>query len=375
MFNLLDYLKTCPNKKLDSKSFTEVDGLLFAEFSYLRFENFISKKNLPLKFKQIANDLALKFLNIDKMYRYEFINLALKYSTITPRYMDTEIVNFKASFSEKYIKQFFGISFIINDLLIISFRGTDTTFVGWREDIDFGIKDDVLCQKDAKKYVDAMAKAYPDKKIVVVGHSKGGNLALYGSIFAESEVRDRILTTYNYDGPGMSLKNYNSTEYITYVPKIKSYTTSESLFGLLMYHQEDIICVKSSNKGILKHEAFSWQIEKNHFVKDKLSDKTIFIATALNNWMNAMTKKQKQEFFDTIFAIGSNNGQIKNFQADLNASRIFNGFKQIQSLSKPERKAVLDGFSLLYDLYEATVTSANQKIPILIKFVAKRFLK
>ena len=54
-------------------------------------------------------------------------------------------------------------------------------------------KSHTASQISAKEYLEIIAKEYPDKKIRVGGHSKGGNIAVYASIFVSNEINSRII--------------------------------------------------------------------------------------------------------------------------------------------------------------------------------------
>ena len=51
------------------------------------------------------------------------------------------------------------------------------------------------------RYLEAVALRLP-KRLIVGGHSKGGNLALYAALRAKPAVQERIERVYTHDGPG-----------------------------------------------------------------------------------------------------------------------------------------------------------------------------
>ena len=63
-------------------------------------------------------------------------------------------------------KQFSAITVILpDDTLYISYRGTDNTLIGWKEDFNISFKSHIASQISAKKYLENIAKKYPYKKI------------------------------------------------------------------------------------------------------------------------------------------------------------------------------------------------------------------
>lgn len=73
--------------------------------------------------------------------------------------------------------------------LYVAFRGTDGTLVGWKEDFNMAVRCPVPSQESAYRYADSIldrterflsAKKSPD--IMIGGHSKGGNMAVYAAM-------------------------------------------------------------------------------------------------------------------------------------------------------------------------------------------------
>lgn len=70
-----------------------------------------------------------------------------------------------------------------DDTIFISYRGTDNTIIGWKEDFNMSFKSHIASQLDSVKYINDIAKKYQNN-IRIGGHSKGGNLAVYAAVFA-----------------------------------------------------------------------------------------------------------------------------------------------------------------------------------------------
>ncbi len=82
-------------------------------------------------------------------------------------------------------KQFSAITIIMPDnTLYVSFRGTDNTIVGWKEDFNMSFKSHIASQISAKEYLNMIAELYPNKKNKRRRTFKGGNIAVYSAIFA-----------------------------------------------------------------------------------------------------------------------------------------------------------------------------------------------
>lgn len=68
--------------------------------------------------------------------------------------------------------------------LVISFRGTDDSLIGWKEDFNMAFQYPVPAQRSASAYLDMVARLW-EGPIILVGHSKGGNLAIYAAMNAD----------------------------------------------------------------------------------------------------------------------------------------------------------------------------------------------
>lgn len=71
---------------------------------------------------------------------------------------------------------------------IIAFRGTDGSLTGWREDFAMSFESPVPAQAAAQKYLEhhLMQDA---GDVIVTGHSKGGNLAVYAAAHTKADLQ------------------------------------------------------------------------------------------------------------------------------------------------------------------------------------------
>ena len=117
----------------------------------------------------------------------------------------------------------------------------------------------VPSQKDAVRYIDTTVQR-SEGKLILGGHSKGGNLAVYASVFARPSVKKRIITVYNNDGPGFDSNFVKHPDYLAILPRIKSIVPYCSVVGMLLNHDGDYEVVKSSQSGLMQHDSMSWQV-------------------------------------------------------------------------------------------------------------------
>ena len=170
---------------------------------------------------------------------------------------------------------------------------------GWREDFDLSNTFPVPSQKLAAEYLISEAKKHD--KIYVGGHSKGGNLAVAAALQADEKVREKIITVYDFDGPGFREKEFNSESFQKLIPKIKKYTPEVSVVGMILYSTPNYIVVKSNYKGILQHHAMSWQCFGSYFIPAKQSKNSIKFNNSIKEFLKNNTEEELKEFVKAIF--------------------------------------------------------------------------
>ena len=223
MANVFDYLKWRGDLNLEKSSFNEIDNLILSRFSYFPFDNII-KEDEVVTIKELSERFEKTDINM----------LATKYINK----IETE-----------QEKQFSAITVLMpDDTIYVSFRGTDNTIVGWKEDFNMSFKSHIASQISANEYLENIAEEFPKKKIRVGGHSKGGNIAIYASAFAKQEAKDRIINVYNNDGPGFCEDVIKTVEYQEIMPKTHTYIPQSSIIGRLMNHKEEYTIVESTKK-------------------------------------------------------------------------------------------------------------------------------
>lgn len=126
----------------------------------------------------------------------------------SPRFQNMEIMMYVNQIDTETQTQFPVITVLIDeDRYFISFRGTDNTLVGWKEDFNMGFVCPVPAQELALHYVEKIAHSVSGR-FIIGRHSKGGNLAAYTSACCSNDVQERIEKVYNYDGPGSTIRYY-----------------------------------------------------------------------------------------------------------------------------------------------------------------------
>ena len=257
----------------------------------------IELKKLVKEFKKLH---TIKELEADK----SFIRLApfmMFEMAESVRFGNCVIRNYVNEIVTEAEQQFSAVEIVLDDgTSYISFRGTDDTIIGWKE--DFNLSTGVVpAQERAVEYMQRISDK-ASGMLRVGGHSKGGNLAIYGSVMCKS-VHDKILEIYSNDGPGFSKEFQESPETAEMMPKIIRIIPEYSIIGTLLEHEKQPIIVASTSRGLLQHDGFSWEVQGPGLVRrDSLNKTALRFIEILHKWIDGMDMEQKRLLIEDLFA-------------------------------------------------------------------------
>ena len=305
MGNIMDYISWRGDLTFAQSPFNEVDNLILACFSYVNLDRIpavtrqkgIELKKLVKEFKKLH---TIKELEADK----SFIRLApfmMFEMAESVRFGNCVIRNYVNEIVTEAEQQFSAVEIVLDDgTSYISFRGTDDTIIGWKE--DFNLSTGVVpAQERAVEYMQRISDK-ASGMLRVGGHSKGGNLAIYGSVMCKS-VHDKILEIYSNDGPGFSKEFQESPETAEMMPKIIRIIPEYSIIGTLLEHEKQPIIVASTSRGLLQHDGFSWEVQGPGLVRrDSLNKTALRFVEILHKWIDGMDMEQKRLLIEDLFA-------------------------------------------------------------------------
>ena len=299
MPNIIDYIEWRGDLSFESSPINEIDDIIFARFSYLPF------KYIELKDIDTIENIALEMKDLDiENYLWNDDKVFLQKIGNCKRFKDIKVSDYIEIFDEAAEKQFAAITlWIQKNQKYISFRGTDSSLVGWKEDINMGFKKDVPSQKEAVKYLNSMAEKYKDD-LIIGGHSKGGNLAVYSAVFCKDSVKNRIERVINADGPGFDKSVILTDNYKKILNKIQTYIPQSSIVGRLLEHEEEYQVVKSIQKGIMQHDIYSWEIEPTKLIRiPTVTNNSEIFNGIVSDWLKNTTPEQRENFINMIYEI------------------------------------------------------------------------
>ncbi len=182
------------------------------------------------------------------------------------------------------------------------YRGTDTAVVGWKEDMNMTFLSPVPSQLSAVQYLELIASK-SEASLYVMGHSKGGNLAIYSSVFCERKIHNRIEKIYSFDGPGFTTDILNSNQHKDITDKIINYIPEQSIIGLFLERVGEVNFIKSNRIGLLQHNGFLWLIDENGFLPSQKSKYSHQIDESFNTWIYELNLEQRKLLVDTLYMI------------------------------------------------------------------------
>lgn len=257
-YNLVSYAENF-DKKFSELPFCDADSLILCQLAYMNLEYFKGESICDVL--KAAKEKEIDLLKVAP-YCYEDCVSLLKALENNKRLRDVKIIDADNKLSSE-MKYQYGIAlFDCKDFVYVACRGTDDHMVGWLEDVDLIYTEALASHKLSIEALTKYAKE-TDKPIVVGGHSKGGNIAVYISSFCEKEIRDRIIAVYNYDGPGFLERDMADERYKAAISKVQKYCPEFSVFGMVLNNGAEYKTIYSHSSGIWQHYLFNWQINKN----------------------------------------------------------------------------------------------------------------
>ena len=181
---------------------------------------------------------------------------------ISPRFKDAELLDFECVLDRKNSTQFAVVAIRIAGIILIAFRGTDTSYTGWREDFEMSYKGQIPSYSLADSFVRNILNKY-DEQIVMCGHSKGGNVATY--LLSQLEDDSRIEHVYSVDGPGFRTQGLFSGKEKR-LEKFTKIIPQSSFVGVLFSNETDVQIIKSKSVMVMQHIPLFWLVKNNDFI-------------------------------------------------------------------------------------------------------------
>lgn len=298
MAGSLDYLRWRGDLTFAEKPFNSVDASLLASLVYLPVDKSAAGHTLS----EVAD--RLHDLPSFQVQMHDETGAEIWLLPKCPRLGNVKILNWTNRMEKKpHPLQFTAATFRINeDTIVVSYRGTDSSMIGWNEDMNMNYMPEVYGQNVAAKYLNFIANKFQKDHIFLVGHSKGGNFAQYALSTVGSDIQRRIIKAISFDGPGFYHKVYTSPGFEKTVPKMKTYLPEGSIIGTMLDHPERVLIVKSNAAMKDQHDPRRWKVGRDSFVlAEGLSTGARILRHALIHFNHSIPDAKRGEMFSALF--------------------------------------------------------------------------
>ncbi|MBQ5883386.1 MAG: DUF2974 domain-containing protein [Clostridia bacterium] len=311
MFNILDYLENYKNIKVKDVHWNNLDNLLCAILVYVPLETFSGKKSLEEFFME-AKKVKPTPEAMGEMVRTAY--LALDIIEKSERYKNLEISSFINLKTDN--TQFGAVTFRMSGKTIVSFKGTDSSLIGWIENFRVTYSYPTFTHNLAIEYLKTNTHKISDKEIYVVGHSKGGNLAIVSAMEAPDSIYKKIKSVYNFDGPGLRKEQYESMAFKKLSEKLINVLPTGSVIGVLLYN-DNYNVVETDAIAFSQHYPINWKVFGEFFVSGTISSVSTQLHENTTVGFEDLDPVKVQDAFETVFTNLEKNYSSKfNFSFD-----------------------------------------------------------
>ena len=357
MADLFDYLDWRGDLSFETVGVTPADALIFSALSYIHYDGLVPQgfRN-PVPLDVVADAFAALPDKAERVLLRQDAPLLMA-AAATDRYRRVKLIFYNSATIPEQESQFAAVAFLLpGDTAVLAFRGTDATLVGWKEDFNMSFQDRIPAQEKALYYTQSFAQAF-DRKLILCGHSKGGNLAVYAASRCPGEIQERITAVYNNDGPGFTASLMGDPGYKAMVPRIRSYVPQSSVVGMLMEHEEPYTVIKSRQVSILQHDLYSWEVMGGGFVPVQgISDDSRLVNRTVKEWLTRKTPAERNAFVDAVFEL-LGTGEVDSAKEIMMPWNILN---YLRTLNEDDEMRRLIGKELA-DLVRMAVSLRRQK--------------
>ena len=335
------FIKLNKDKTYQELPFSDVDGLIFSELAYINFDILIGdKKEIVLKNikeEELTNEVFEGSVDHKKN------KIMLKLMIDSKRYQDIKIRFVQRVFSKKETNQFLAMTLILPDnTLFLSYRGTDTTLIGWKEDAYLTFKEKIKAQEQALAYAESALKDN-ELPFILGGHSKGGNLAFYTALNISKEKLPYLIKAYSYDGPGFKDGITDFPNYLEVIDKLVKFKTYNDVVGNFFANLKKYKVVHSPGILFGGHDPFYWIVLRKtndfKYAKD-ISRKSRKYSKRMMNWIESLTYEDRELATDALFTVFGRNATVYDlyrcFLKDLRNLK-----KAMKKYTKEEQKRII----------------------------------
>ncbi len=353
MQNLTTYLTFLKNITFKQLPFNELDALLFALLSYIRFKGIVPGDAQSVTLQKACQthqrEVGFEENTASPTFSAEILKI-LPLLCASKRYANIKLSHYYDEINHATTTQFGAISFTCpRYFTYVAFRGTDNSMVGWKENLRMIYNTQLVAHNHAKQYLEHVIqdkhkwlwwdKCVASHKIIVGGHSKGGNLAM-AAVYQSTSLHPYIEQVYAFDSPGFLPSFYQQYHTVEIAKKMVNYVPTCSLIGRFLWHEENICIVQSSAKALLQHDTFTWLCDGEGWMKGTEFDAySNGVHTYIHELLFTGDLKLKEATLYKMFSmLDRMQLYTLNDISAMNLNQGFIGMKEFMNMTSEERK-------------------------------------
>ena len=357
--NILDTLLWLGSISKNAIPFYEVDMLIITILEYQKLET-IPKEMFGKPVKELLSYACP--LSEDEVMGFEVNQVKLwKRVSASERYKDLKLLSAVGEKIEddKGAEQYAAALFQEGSEYYLVYRGTDESLIGWKEDFNMAICEEIPSEKRALESIEKVTENIDG--IHILGHSKGGTLALYAALKAKEEVFNKIKDIYIFDAPGLPDSMIEKERWEKIQGITRSYIPSSSIIGMLFNTTENSVVVKSSSLGLLQHDAFTWLLSGGKFItQPDITYRSHKIDSTVKNFLKMLDKNERETLVEVLYKILTATEEENVWLMPEAAAKRFPEIKKaIEELSVEEKKTLA---SILLTLEKARIETRRSNL-------------
>ena len=313
MANLLDYVHWRGDITLKERPFNIVDNLVLTALSNIDLTGIVppAGSGESIVVRDAAAALSARPRSGSSDRRLVFVPPALLEAMgASARFGNATLSAYVDETDHVTGMQFAAVTVHLDDgYTYVSYRGTDSTITGWREDFTMSFNL-VPAQPWAAEYLDHRI-AETTGPILVGGHSKGGNLAVYAAMKQGRAGQERIIAVYNNDGPGLGPDTVDEVALGWISDRITRIVPEFAVIGRIFDSDVSTHIVASSARGLMQHDIMTWQVEgvalSERYAQAR---RAVILNRAVDIWLKGAVPADRQDFTDAVFGALSAGGAV-----------------------------------------------------------------
>lgn len=334
MANISDYLIWRGDLTLEERPFNFVDNLILCSLSYIGFDGAADwAAGGTCTLKEAADwfrSQSPETQHIRSPLDREFLLLASE----SRRFGGIRLTRHGGKFSPEQELQFSATTFLLTqDLAYVAYRGTDSTLVGWKEDFNMAFLPQVPAQEEAVRYLNSL-EDLPQRQLLVGGHSKGGNLAIFAAAGCQEALQARIAAVFCNDGPGFDRSFLEGDGYRRIQDRVHLLIPQSSIIGRLLEHRCDCRVLRSDDSGLSQHDLYTWQVLGTEFQWEEGVDATsVVVDQSIKSWLESMAPEEREAFINQVYTAmqATNVKTLREFREDKvkNYTSLFRSWREL----------------------------------------------